>query len=235
MNQKVQGDLNRTNDELLDYGKQWKKKDDDTNLGAETLAKLRRWSERTDARYRNSSQSQNSVVKVGTIRSDEQQQILIPGVKPRKEFLRNDYKPVKKERPIPKKPVLLQKQHNAFLQDLEITVDRIKSLTGNEEEDEYGEIINPTEYAIETAIELVSAAAKLVSYQFFKAWVSTEDLGGVRLTWSKPDLEKQVRLVIPSTPNLKRYLYHEISDEYGIVYNFSAKTLSHWLSWCNPK
>jgi hypothetical protein len=121
------------------------------------------------------------------------------------------------------------------LRDLDITLGRINELKEDEEEDEYGEIIKPTEYANKTAIELVSKAAKSIPEKFFKAWVSTEDSGGIGLTWSKPELEKEVRLVIPPTSDRKIYLYHEMCDEYGVEYNVSAKTLSHWLSWCNPR
>ncbi len=121
------------------------------------------------------------------------------------------------------------------LRDLELTLARINGLQEDEEEDEYGEIINPTDYATTVAIELVSKAAQLISANFFKAWVSTEDSGGVSLTWSKPELEKEVRLVIPPTSDRKIYLYHEKGAEYGVEYNASAKTLSHWLSWCSSK
>ncbi len=131
------------------------------------------------------------------------------------------------------------KVHNSlnriFIKDLEITIDRINRLADDEEEDEYGEIIYPTEYANRMATELVSKAANLIPSRFFKAWVSTEDSGGIRLTWSKLELGKDVRLVIPPSPQQKIHLYHEMGDEYGIEYNVSAKTLSHWLSWCNPK
>lgn len=119
--------------------------------------------------------------------------------------------------------------------EIEITIDRIKTLEDDEEEDEYGEVVIPTEYAIQTAIELVSEAAKLTPEKFFKAWVSTEDSGGLRLTWSKPELNKKVKLVIPATPDRKRYLYHDMFDEYGVEYNVSSKILSRWLSWCNSK
>ncbi len=119
--------------------------------------------------------------------------------------------------------------------ELEITLERINRLEEDEEEDEYGEVINPSRYATQTSIELVSQAAKSISGQFFKAWVSTDDSGGVVLNWSKPELDKKVRLVIPPIPERKIYLYHEMAEEYGIEYNVSAKTLSEWLNWCNPK
>jgi hypothetical protein len=121
------------------------------------------------------------------------------------------------------------------LRDLELTLARINGLREDEEEDEYGEIINPTDYATVIAIELISKAAKLIPSKFFKAWVSTEDSGGISLTWSKPELEKEVRLIIPPTPDRKIYLYHEKGAEYGVEYNVSAKTLGYWLSWCNSK
>jgi hypothetical protein len=134
-----------------------------------------------------------------------------------------------------KKVNLLNKANDIRIKDLKITIDRIKGLLEEDEEDEYGEIIIPAEYSIQTAIELVSKAANLIPQRFFKAWVSTEDSGGVVLTWSKPQSDKKVRLVLPSKPDCKTYLYHEIADEYGIEYNVSAKTLSHWLSWCNSR
>jgi hypothetical protein len=123
----------------------------------------------------------------------------------------------------------------ASIPELEITVERINGLDEDEEGDEYGEIINPTEYAVKSAIELVSKTARSISVKFFKAWVSTEDSGGVVLTWSKPELDKTVRLVIPPIPDRKIYLYHEKAEEYGVEYNVSAKTLSEWLTWCNSK
>ena len=128
-----------------------------------------------------------------------------------------------------------QDRATAAIPELEITLERINGLKDEDEEDEYGEVINPTEYAIEVAIELVSKTARSISEQFFKAWVSTEDSGGVVLTWSKPELDKKVRLVIPPIPDRKIYLYHEMAEEYGVEYNVSAKTLSEWLSWCNSK
>jgi hypothetical protein len=121
------------------------------------------------------------------------------------------------------------------LRDLELTLRRINELKEDEEDDEYGEIIKPTEYATKVAIELVTKAAKSISARFFKAWASTEDSGGVVLTWSKPELAKKVRLVIPPKSDRKIYLYHEMAEEYGVEYNVSAKTLSKWLNWCNPK
>jgi hypothetical protein len=119
--------------------------------------------------------------------------------------------------------------------ELTITIDRIRELTELYEEDEDGEVVITTEYAIQKAIELVSEASRIRPSRFFKAWVSSEDTGGIRLTWSKPELKKQVRLVVPPTSSQQTYLYHEQNDEYGVEYNISAKTLSNRLRRLNSK
>jgi hypothetical protein len=128
-----------------------------------------------------------------------------------------------------------RKENKAANKELEITIQRINELSEEDEEDEYFEVVNPTEYAIQKATELVSQAASTIAGKFFKAWVSTEDKGGIRLTWSKPGLNKEVRLVIPPVPGEKIYIYHEHQEEYGVQYNISAKTLSSRLSWLNSK
>jgi hypothetical protein len=121
------------------------------------------------------------------------------------------------------------------IKDLEITIERINGLKEEDEEDEYGEIIIPTEYAIQKAIELVSQAAKLIPDKFFKAWVCSQDSGGIALDWSRSKLGQKVRLVIPSTDSEKIYIYYEIGDEYGIEHNISAKTLSDWILKVNDR
>ncbi len=121
------------------------------------------------------------------------------------------------------------------IKDLEITIERINGLKKEQKEDEYGEIITPTEYASQKAIDLVSQAAKLIPDRFFKAWVCNKNSGGVVLDWSRSKLGKKVRLVIPPTDNDKVYVYHEIGDEHGIEYSISAKTLSNWILTVNDR
>jgi hypothetical protein len=121
------------------------------------------------------------------------------------------------------------------IKDLEITIERINGLKEEDEEDEYGEIIIPTEYAIQNAIELVSQAAKLIPDKFFKAWVCSQDSGGIALDWSKSKLGQKVRLVIPPTANEEIYIYYEIGDKYDIEHSISAKTLSNWILKVNDR
>jgi hypothetical protein len=121
------------------------------------------------------------------------------------------------------------------IKDLEITIERINGLKEENEEDEYGEIIIPTEYATQKAIELVSQTAKLIPEQFFKAWVCSQDSGGIALDWSRSKLGQKVRLVIPPTDNEEIYIYYEIGAEYGIEHSISVKTLSNWILKVNDR
>ncbi len=121
------------------------------------------------------------------------------------------------------------------IKDLEITIERINGLKEEDEEDEYGEMIIPTEYAIQKAIELVSQAAKLIPHKFFKAWVCSQDPGGIALDWSRSKLRQKVRLVIPSTDSEKIYIYYETGAKYGIEYSISAEILSNWILKVNDR
>jgi hypothetical protein len=123
-----------------------------------------------------------------------------------------------------------------FLNDnggFDITRDRIEKLADDEEEDEYGRVIKPTEYATKKAIDLISEAIKLCCNNFSKAWASTEDSGGIYLTWSKPDSEKELRVLVPAKKELDVYLYHEEKEKYDSENNVSAKDLSKWIDWIN--
>lgn len=60
---------------------------------------------------------------------------------------------------------------------------------------------------------------------------STDEQGGIRLTWSKLEPECQVRLVCPARADRQAYLYHELGDAYAVEQNVKASVLVHWLEW----
>lgn len=55
----------------------------------------------------------------------------------------------------------------------------------------------PTEYARNMAIAIATAAYRCLPDYFFRPWLSGDDLGGVRLVWSRSSINDQVRLVAP--------------------------------------
>jgi hypothetical protein len=117
--------------------------------------------------------------------------------------------------------------------ELDITKTRIEKLADCGEEDEDGSILKPTEYATKKAIDLVSEVAQLCHHSFSKAWVLAENNGGIYLIWSKPDSEKELRVLVPHKEEFKIYLYHEEKDKYDSVDDAAAKDLSDWINWIN--
>src|SRR5262249_8565369 len=104
---------------------------------------------------------------------------------------------------------------------------RLESLLDEEETDDYG-VLRPTEYAFNTAWELLVGASHEMTGSFPRASVSTDSEGGIRVQWLRP--ERQVRLVIPSVEGKRQYIYHEEGDRYDLEETVSASTLARWLS-----
>lgn len=115
-------------------------------------------------------------------------------------------------------------------QHLNITIDRIKELVDKDEEDEYDCIV--TEYAIDQAITLISAAAQICT-KFFKPWVSMEYNGGIYLTWCNPKSARSLRLLVPGSSEPNSYIYYEEKEEYDSQLNINPQDLSKWIDWVN--
>lgn len=126
----------------------------------------------------------------------------------------------------------IDKYTNLENQGLKIVRERLVALLQEEDEDDYG-ISKPTPYAFDTVWNLVSEVSELMGNSFPKASASTDDEGGIRLTWNRLEPEREIRLICPSTPSKQTYLYHESGENYGIVDDVTALTLASWLHWVN--
>ncbi|MEH2407115.1 hypothetical protein [Nostoc sp.] len=115
---------------------------------------------------------------------------------------------------------------------LKITQERLIELWQEDEEDEYG-IVRPTVYAFDKAWSIIIEASQFLKDSFRKASVSTDDEGGIRLTWTKLEPEAEVRLICPCDHSKEVYLYHEKDSEYNIVKNVTGFNLASWLDWLN--
>ena len=69
--------------------------------------------------------------------------------------------------------------------------------------------------------------------RFPKASASTDEEGGIRLTWTKLEPECEVRLICPARADRSAYLYHELGESYAVEHDVSASVLVHWLEWLN--
>lgn len=110
----------------------------------------------------------------------------------------------------------------------EVTLFRLRELLEEPETDEYG-IARPSLYAYETAVKLLESAARLARVPVPRGSASTDFEGGVRLTWRFQN--RELRLVLPASPQGKSYVYHESADNYGVDAVSSGEDLAKWLEW----
>jgi hypothetical protein len=113
-----------------------------------------------------------------------------------------------------------------------ITLKRLVALLEEDEIDEYG-VLQPSQTAFRTAMGFVVEVYDVMSDRFPKASAGTDEHGGIRLTWSKPDSDCEVRLVCPARADQTAYIYHEFGGEYAVEHNVSIACLVQWLEWLN--
>ncbi|MBW4508026.1 MAG: hypothetical protein KME64_16155 [Scytonematopsis contorta HA4267-MV1] len=118
------------------------------------------------------------------------------------------------------------------VQGITITLKRIIELLEAEDEDDYG-ILKPSDYTFKTALNLISSAYDQMGSSFPKASVSTDDEGGIRLSWTRHNPKRVVRLFCPSSAEKKVDIYHSTAEDYAIEDVFEAATLVNWLEWFN--
>jgi len=63
------------------------------------------------------------------------------------------------------------------------------------------EFSQPSQLAFKLAMRLIVEAYESLSESFPKASVSTDEKGGIRLTWSKLEPECEIRLICPTSNN----------------------------------
>jgi hypothetical protein len=88
----------------------------------------------------------------------------------------------------------------------------------------------PTEYARSMAIALIGQAARSSLNYFYRPWLSGDDLGGVRVVWSRPKFDAQVRLIVPPNTNTQIYIFSQFKEECAIEYNVSGEILAESIA-----
>lgn len=109
-----------------------------------------------------------------------------------------------------------------------VTLSRLRELLREPETDDYG-IARPAAYSYDLAVALLEGAARLTRLPMGRGSVCTDSEGRVRVTWKSP--ERELRLVVASSPSDECYVYHEAGDEYGVKPVRSAEELANWLDW----
>ncbi|MBE9017995.1 hypothetical protein C7Y66_02965 [Chroococcidiopsis sp. CCALA 051] len=116
--------------------------------------------------------------------------------------------------------------------NIAVTLKRLIDLLEEDETDEYG-ILQPSQSAFKLAMRFVVEAYEAMGDSFPRASASTDEKGGIRLTWSKLEPECEVRLVCPADAEQQAYLYHELGDTYAVEQNVTTSILVQWLEWLN--
>jgi hypothetical protein len=110
------------------------------------------------------------------------------------------------------------------------TLNRLVALLEADETDDYG-VLQPTQSAFRRTMQLVIEAYDTLGDRFTKASVSTDEEGGIRVTWSKA--EGEVRLVCPAQVEQAAYIYHELGADYAVEREVTGAVLVQWLEWLN--
>ncbi len=113
-----------------------------------------------------------------------------------------------------------------------VTLKRLVDLLEENETDEYG-VLQPSQTAFKLAMRFVVEAYDVMGDRFPKASASTDEEGGIRLTWSKLEPECEVRLICPAQTDQPAYLYHELGDDYAVEREVTVYILLQWLEWLN--
>jgi hypothetical protein len=128
--------------------------------------------------------------------------------------------------------MILARSTKPFSNDLAVTLKRLIALLEEEEADDYG-ILQPSPSAFKLAMQFILEAHESIGANFPRASASTDEEGSIRLTWSKSDPDRQVRLVCPARSDRPAYLYHEIEDTYALEESVTVPTIVKWLEWLN--
>lgn len=113
-----------------------------------------------------------------------------------------------------------------------VTLKRLVDLLEENETDEYG-VLQPSQTAFKLAMRFVVEAYDVMGDRFPKASASTDEEGGIRLTWSKLEPKCEVRLICPAQTDQPAYLYHELGDDYAVEREVTVYILLQWLEWLN--
>jgi len=107
--------------------------------------------------------------------------------------------------------------------DFNTVISRISNLSRDEDE------IQPTDYALTTALTLVYEANQILGRVFARASVAVDEDGSIFIYWRKP--ERNIELKVPARKQGRHHIYHREGTSYAFERNVTASTLAKWLKW----
>lgn len=125
-----------------------------------------------------------------------------------------------------------------FSKDFLITFDRVLNLTEIDpdlDEEEEDEILNPSNYAVSQSVEKLTQLYQKLNQSFPRGFSSLESRGGVNLIWSNQDFDKEVRVKIPFSSELKESVYYRKGDDSNLIKKPSLEKISELLFWLSSQ
>ena len=104
----------------------------------------------------------------------------------------------------------------------------LRALLREEVDQPDSSFLAPTDYAISSLLGLLNRVYSSKD-EFPRPRIAPDGEGGIRLNWIQP--ERELRLVLPATPDQRKYIYHQAGREYAAEYDVSEATLAYWLRW----
>lgn len=95
------------------------------------------------------------------------------------------------------------------------------------------EEVPPSRQVVDWILESAVLSKRLLAQTWSVPRVSTDDQGGIRLSWR--NAERELRAVVPAGASSERYIYWQIGDKFGGIPNFSSATLYERLRWVNER
>ena len=118
--------------------------------------------------------------------------------------------------------------------DFIVTLERLLELTEKDadlDEDEEDEILNPSYYAVSNAITKLIKLYERLGISFPRGFASLESRGGIILIWKNSEFNKEIRVKVPFSSQLKESVYYCHGDHSQLIKNPSVEEINQLLRW----
>lgn len=125
--------------------------------------------------------------------------------------------------------VSLRSENSDHKLNIQPPLERLIELLHEDEIDERGLPLRPTNHAFDQAWRLLVETSAILKGRLSDASVSVDESGGIRVEWREG--ARQVRLIIASSKIGRNYIYRQNGKSFSISWNVDAKALANHLDW----
>jgi hypothetical protein len=120
--------------------------------------------------------------------------------------------------------------------DFQITFKRLLELTEVDPDlDGEDEFLNPSDYAVSVAIELLTQLYQKLGRSFPRGFSNLESRGGINLIWTNQKFDKEIRIKVPVISELQGSLYYRKENDSKLINNPSLDQVYQLLLWLSTE